>query len=369
MSEKEIPKRNVNFDILRVLACVLIVLAHVSSETIYAEEPGSLNWIIVHLYNSLGHTGTILFLFLSGALLLPETYDFRPRKFYLNHFLKLFTAYYSWVVIYHIIGFIGRGQYSAVYFKDVIINVITGDTYYHFWYLPMLLGIYLLLPALRAICQGGKNLLIYLTVLFIIVQLGFSTIQLFEFPHKYLFVSLMNRIPFTLINHYAGYFFMGYLLTLLLKDHASQKRLLRIISVILIVSGNLLGLLGDYILSLQLGYNTVSFNEIFSVTMCMSAAGFFMLLNLIPTSECSALFSEALRKTTPLCFGVYIIHPLIWDAITDNGWLSGIFLIFRIPIRTCLCFGITILITWLLSKIPVVRQWVIYAGKSQDRPK
>lgn len=352
--------RNLKIDILRILACFFIVLAHVSSDEILVLSIDSMNWKFSHVLNTIGHTGTMLFLFISGALLLSEDYDFKPKKFYTHNFLRLLTAYCAWVVIYHVAGLISRGQYSWIYIKDVIIGIIKGEAGYHFWYVPMLLGIYLLLPMLRAICRADKRVVNYFVILFLVVQVGFTTVKVFEFPYKHLVVSLMERIPFTLVNHYVGYFVMGYWLTEKLKK--LEETFARCMGSVLLVAGIVGSLVGDMLLTKQNGYNSIFFNDLFSIAMCMSATGVFVLVHSFDVRSTKKM-EGLLVQISQLTFGVYMLHPMMLGIIIQLPFWKHMPIVIGYPLRAVAVFCVSMLISWMLSWIPGIREWVMYAGK------
>ncbi len=350
-------KRQLNIDVLRILACFFVVMAHASSS---ASETAlnSLQGITLHTLNAVGHTGTILFFAISGMFLLSDKYDFSFKKFYSNNFLKLLVAYITWVVIYHLIGFAERGIYTPAHLKEVIVNIIYGKVYYHFWYLPMLLGIYIILPFLRAICHSGKKLVLYFMILFLAVQVIFPTILFFDFPYRYYLASIVTRIPFTLVNHHVGYFIMGYALVLLLQAHKLPKP--RLIATILIITGPVIGLLGDYLLVLQKGYHEVTLNTFFSATLCFSAIGWFILLH-----EWKIEFNETaakwIRGISRLTFGIYILHPIIMDHLVKwIPFLEGNHAIPIVLLMTLVTFLLSMLITWIFARIPFVRKWILF---------
>ena len=312
MNQTATVQRNTNLDILRIFACFFVVLSHTSSDLAVNAPLTSLEGILAHIMNTVGHTGTILFLFISGSLLLSEEYTFTPRKFYTRNFLRLFIAYCSWIVIYHLVGFVQRGIYEPAHVKDMILNIIEGKAGYHFWYLPMLLGIYLVLPFLRAICRQGKGLVTYFVIFFLVVQIGFTTILIPDFPYKYLLSSLMHRIPLTLINHHVGYFVLGYFLMHLLRE--TRIRYPRLLGGILVVTGPVLSLAGDMLLVAQQGTHNVAFNGLFSGTLCISAIGFFLLFNSSPRSL-SEKSRHTIARLAGLTFGIYMLHPMIINAI------------------------------------------------------
>lgn len=356
--------RNITLDILRILACFLIVLAHTSSEGVSGFAANTMNWAYAHVLNTVGHTGTILFLFISGALLLSEEYRFTPRKFYTCNFLRLLVAYCAWVVIYHLIGFLGRGQYSWPYIKDMIINIIKGEAGYHFWYVPMLLGIYLILPMLRAVCRAEKGVVHYFVVLFLIVQVLFTTIKAFEFPYKYLLISLMDRIPFTMVNHYVGYFVMGYWLAGIVKKYTPACNRWR--GGFLLVTGVVVSLVGDILLSRQNGYNSIFFNSLFSVSMCIAAVGIFMMLHGYPVKETTQVVHK-LKGISQLTFGVYMLHPLMLGVILRIPLTERIPVGIAYPMLACAVFGLCLLLSWILSWIPGVREWVLYQSHTSKK--
>lgn len=354
---RQVKVRNIQLDILRIAACMLVILSHTSSDNIDTLSVSSGVWKVEHLYNSLGHTGTILFLFISGALLLSEGYRFEPKKFYRNNFLRVLTAYAFWIVAYHIVGLRIRGDYSPAALKDVVVEILRGNASYHFWYLPMLLGIYLLLPMLRAICGAGRKLIIYFTALFLIVQIGFTTVLFLDFPHKYIWESMMTRIPFTMINHYVGYFVMGYLISLWLQENKIKKPVLS--GLVLIVSGAFLGLLGDLLASAQAGSNSIRFNTLFSATLCMSAVGFYLAGGSLRISLPAGL-SRIINRTAELTFGIYLIHPLVLSFVKKYLFtIESFHPILSIPAITVVVFLLAEAAIWMLSRVPILKKWAI----------
>lgn len=356
--DTKLHKRNLNLDILRITACFFIVLAHVSSVGCENLPISDINWKLSHIFNSLGHSGTILFLFISGSLLLSEDYHFNVRKFYPGNFLTLLGAYISWLVIYHLAGLIQRGDYSPAVLKDAVLNIIYGNASYHFWYIPMLLGIYLLLPIFRAISRAGKKIVAYLVILFLVVSVLFPTLFYFEFPYKYLLNSAANRIPFTLVNHYAGYFFMGYLLSLLLREKKISRP--KLTGTLLVLLGIIGALLGDTALSIQNGYPTVSMNTLFSLTLCMIAAGVYLLICDLRLKEHPAV-SSLLTRISGLTFGIYMLHPLVITQVMKlTKGMEGLSALLTVPLNTVLSFLCSLLISFLLSLIPGIRRWLLF---------
>lgn len=353
-------KRNTNLDLLRVIACVFAILGHTSAILSFMSISDK-GWKLIHIYNSFAHSGNALFIMISGSLLLSEDYRFSPKKFFTRNFLRLVISYFIWLTVYNIEGilihvFANHGVFSVAVVLDAIKNVIQGIASYQFWFIPMLLGLYLLLPMLRAICHAQRYLAPYFTVLFFITYILFNTILFFDFPHKYLFDSLMTRIPFTLINHYAGYFVMGYLLTRLLKERRIPHP--KITGILFILGGVLIGLCGDLLLAAQQNdENSIAMNHLFSLCPCIIGAGSFILINSFRLRE-----SKVLATLSGLTFGIYMIHPLLLSHVhtLTERFLHSTTL--TVTLDTVLLFAICCFITWLLSLIPFVKKWFLLMG-------
>ena len=351
-------QRYLNIDILRIIACFFVVLAHTSSTAALNADLSTLDGMLLHAFNTFGHAGTILFFYMSGMLLLSENYQFSYKKFYSNNFLKLLIAYISWIIIYHVVGILQRGDFSVAVLKDAVKNIIFGDACYHFWYIPMLLSIYLLLPFLRAICHSGKKTTYYFVSLFLIFQIICPTIMFFDFPYKIYFASVTSRLPLTLVTHHVGYFVLGYALTSLLKEKNTSK--FRACGTAFVIVAPLLGILGDYLLVLQNGYHNVTFNTIFSISQFLCATGIFILFyNLKITAKEKT--QQIIVKISKLTFGVYILHPLFMDWLSDLIPFLSQKNILPIILLTFMSFLSSLLVTWILAFIPIFRKWILFS--------
>ncbi len=361
-------KRDTNLDLLRVIACVFVVLVHTSSQLAYMKTTDS-GWALIHIYNSFAHTGNILFLMISGSLLLSESYRFSPKKFYSRNFLNLAVSYLLWLIVFNIIGllrhvFVNHGSLTAAVVLDSVKNVIRGLASYQFWFLPMLLGLYLLLPMLRAICRGDRYVAYYCVALFFVAHILVNTILHFDFPHKYLAESVMTRIPFTLINHYAGYFLMGHVLDRLLKERKLPRP--KAIGLLLIIGGAFGSLFGDLFIASQTGAeNITAMNELFTLCPCVMGAGFFLLINSVRLPESRRLRS-VLAALAGLTFGVYMLHSLILPPVQALTGRLSLPLTLTIPLDTALTSVLCAVAVLLLSLIPPVRKWLLFMGRKSN---
>ena len=163
-SEISLHKRHLNretwLDWVRALAIVSIVFCH-CTEAIYPlnqsgwDSAGSVSQIIRTIYFTFGRLGVPLFLFLSGYLLFSR----HPCKtwkditaFIKSKWIPLLICYELWVLIYSAFCFIYWDQFEAkVLLKELLL--MQQPPFSHLWYMPMIIGIYLVIPFLSVLFQ------------------------------------------------------------------------------------------------------------------------------------------------------------------------------------------------------------------------
>ena len=211
LSEKE--KRWLSFDLLRIVAAVMVVLLHVAASLWSTVPPDSTEWKAMNFYNSLTRSAVPLFFMLSGAFILNK--DISIKLLYFKKVVSLCMIYVTWSFLYAVdsIGLVNISSYGIKNLIDVI-----GESYFHLWFIPVLIGIYMLQPVLRAIVdyKDGKYIRYYL-VLFFVFSIMRNTILLFL--SESISKSVVNRIPVELMS-YCGYTILGYFL-----EHKVQTKM------------------------------------------------------------------------------------------------------------------------------------------------
>ena len=162
---------SVNFpvDTIRFIAIFLIIFLHSSgypykfltSETTVIDI---VNWFTLNFYDTIGMFGLPLFVMLTGALLLnPVKSDEPLRVFYKKRFNRIGLPFVFWTIIYFVWTFTVL-DWSFTPF-NVLQGLISGS-YYHLWYLYVLMGLYAVTPVLRVLVKNlTRNLFTYLLIL------------------------------------------------------------------------------------------------------------------------------------------------------------------------------------------------------------
>jgi len=144
-------------DCARICAIFCVVLCH-AVENFYGgvirgeAQAGAALWLAENTLFTIGRLGVPLFLAISGALLLER--ELTPGRFYRKSLLPLFVTTEIWIVLNYL--FVCAFQGITFQLPDLICEMCFLRTLElsHMWYMPMILGIYLVLPFLSVITRS-----------------------------------------------------------------------------------------------------------------------------------------------------------------------------------------------------------------------
>lgn len=197
--------RDYSVDIMRCISCFMVVSGHVSVNMM------GFSWESMNLLRCLSVSATNLFLMISGIFFLSPEREIKISKIWSKNILKLATAYVVWSVIYALLRLLYLSSQPITihaFLKEFAIEE------YHLWYIPMMLGIYILVPLMRVFTSNAKRIhYVYLCGLMI----GAMTINSFVafngyyyLPHCDYICSLLEKVPYKDICQYPFYCILGY---------------------------------------------------------------------------------------------------------------------------------------------------------------
>ena len=141
-------KRNFALDVLRVLACYMVIQVH-TGEFYYIGPIGDVikgeNAFWVDLYNSVCRSAVPLFVMLTGYFLLPVKDE--PAQFFRKRFTRVVIPFIFWCIAYSFYQFFrGQVDFTTACTNILKIPVNFGTQVGHLWYVYMLMGLYLFAP-------------------------------------------------------------------------------------------------------------------------------------------------------------------------------------------------------------------------------
>jgi surface polysaccharide O-acyltransferase-like enzyme len=287
---------------------------------------------------------------LTGALLLQPSKNESISAFFKKRWARIGLPFIFWGAIYFAYDFFVLHQ--AITTNAIVQGILTGP-YYHFWYLYMLIGLYLLTPILRIfVAHADNNITKYFAILWF---LGASIIP---------FVGLLTTYHLDsnvlTITGMVGYFVLGTVL-LTVKMRRSVVAMLMCVGIALTV-------IGTYALAATIGGGTMFFfQEYLSPTLILASVMLFLLLitlkpleeNKVSPSKSNKLLRVISQNTLPLfLFHVMIIESLQagYFGFAING--NTINSIIGVPLMTVATLFISLAVIVPLKKVPVLRRLV-----------
>ena len=232
-------------------------------------------------------------------------------------------------------------------------QLLLGKTYSHLWYLYLVIGLYLLTPILKKMCEAltKKDFIYFLTI-------GFTTTAIIPWLNNLLNYDLTRFVyPYYVFNF--NYLILFYLLGYFLKNHINlnKKQAISLFAIAFLLI-NLLALYGNYkAIKINNHVSYCSANSI--VTILMVIALFLLAKTLIKNKEI-----KFITLLSNLTFGVYLTHFVIEKTLLDYGINSNI----MNPILGTLLISGTIMtiayiISFVLSKIPILKKLIGLSNK------
>ncbi len=325
---------------LRATASFLVVLLHAAAPHLYRyNKLPPADWWAANLYDSAAHAAVPLFFMLSGFLLLPRQ---EPLPAYFRRrFQKILIPLLAWSFIY----LLWQGKAAHNFFLTPV--------YYHLWFLYALLGQYLLLPILRVLVAHTPRAMQYYFVLLWFLGVGIL-------PMLQKTIGLQVLIDLGMASGYVGFVLLGHLLG---TEKTSPRRLL--FAVFLAITSLILTIaLTGFYTDQNNGQLETFFYDYLSPNMTLlSAASFFAFRAVMERHGERGKVASLGAGLSALSFGVYLVHPIFLSVFAAEGSWLAVFaqshsVKYTIPLYALAAYLASVLVTFLLRKIPLLRQIV-----------
>jgi surface polysaccharide O-acyltransferase-like enzyme len=340
-------------DASRALAISLVVILHIAAAMVdkgYAS--GRVEWWVANLVDSVARIGVPLFVLVSGTLLLDPQREESLPVFFRKRFVKVLIPLLGWSAIYITWRIFYEGDTFTL--QQAFLAVIENTVAYHFWFLYMILGLYLVVPVLRIFTRTAseKDFKYFIIIWFIAVCLP-------PFLTKFFDVTLADF--WVIIIGFSGYFVGGYYLTQAKFTLRSKRWVLAIYSVSLLVT-----VLGTYLLLRQNGQYDSYFYEYLSPNVILMSLSAYLLMRWLPYERIYQKLPWLGRLVALVCvtsFGVYMVHVLLLSLLKGGrlGFVLGGASIgpgVGILLTFVVVMPLSIGIVYLMQRIPILKHLV-----------
>ena len=348
-------KSEVNFhvDLIRTVAIFLVILLHSAVEphpiVTQMDQAEVIRWWTVTVYTTISEPCVPLFVLVSGALLLQPSKIEPLGVFFKKRLNRIGLPFVFWGIVYFAWRQFVNGD--NLDFGSILHGIETGP-YYHFWFLYMILGLYLLTPFIRIImAHTERNILRYGLILWFI---GTAIVPLLG-----IFDSNILSVRFFLVVGWPGYFVLGaYLL---------KSRIKPIFLYLSLFIGSLWTMVGTYYMTLLVGgTDSLFFFNTLSANMIILSVAMFMLLKKVSHAQIHNRFPRfdwLIHKIGQNTLPIYLFHVIVLETFQKGllGFTISVNTLtpaYEIPLLAIIALFVCLGIIMLLKKIPYLRRLI-----------
>jgi surface polysaccharide O-acyltransferase-like enzyme len=346
--DQELREVSLPVELIRAVAIVLVIMLHATIEpyVLQMTQEGVLRWWTVNIYNSLATPCIPLFVMLSGALLLQPSKIEPLRVFFKKRWNRIGLPFIFWGAAYFAWSFLVNHEPFS--FDSIVRGILTGP-YYHFWFLYMLIGLYLLTPILRVVvANADRKILKYFILLWFFGVVIVPLLGLFGY-------SLDSNV--FVISGWMGYFLLGtYLLTVRMRSWT--------LYILLFLSLASMAVATYFMTAYVGGKNQYFFYGFLSANVILASVALFPLLCTVRPNRIKSyvpgvnlLLHQISFNTLP----IYLFHVIVLETL-QRGYvgfkisITTMNPILEVPLITVVTLFISLGLILLLKKIPHIER-------------
>ena len=346
-------QRTPYLDILRVLACLLVILIHtpIRQYDTYYNTPS----LAGALYTVLVAVNCNLFFMITGALLLPV--KMTGRRFVKRRLAVVLPPLVVWTIIYLLEHTFLLHNFTPRLLTSILFHPVEGLL----WYVYVLAVIYVTLPlvsrCIDAIGKRGVEVILVLWVLssFIPYQHGVF-MEASQWSHN-MFGAFANYYGYVLL----GYYMHRYGLPVFTRQHGWKWALLLFFGIVVMPLFEFL-VQGRFGISWQQHLDTIT-NDISVNNIAMATLLFALVQRFAPerydrqNRPMTATWWPMLSKCT---FGIYlsqmiVLRQIVWPL---TPWLGRTHWVVDSLVSGVITFIVCFLLVFILRRLPIRRYLV-----------
>lgn len=343
--------RLLNYDILRIIAAFSVVMLHSSAQSWYDLPVTDTNWLITNSYDALFRFGVPIFVMISGALFLDPGREVNIKKLFTHNICRVVVLYWVWSCVYGLYD-CRTFDVNLVSWKDYVKEMLGGR--YHLWFLPMIGGIYCLIPVLHSLVKNAeKAVLKYFLCLFLVFRIGIFTMKALVWQDDFHYVLDMIEIP--MVCSYVGYFVLGYYIA-----HVGiEKKYHKWIYVGAVLSSICNVVLGN-LLALKKGSPIADIYDSYSIfTFIIVVALYLFFVENKEKFKLSGIGQRIACEISSCTLGIYVMHVGLMEILKEAGFHPmSMPIIVGVPVFAVVCFVICLAVAALLRRIPLIGRYI-----------
>jgi len=332
---------------LRIIALYAVIIVHCSAPVLmqYGKVPAS-DWWMADFLNASVRFAVPVFVMITGALTLQREYEI--GSFLKKRLVRVVVPFLFWSLVYVWYSWYNEeitfGSDAWMNIKQVL-HLLKYGSSYHLWYVYMLIGLYFFIPVIGKYVRHAteKEILYFLIIWF--------AVMMFTQPYLQRYNPAVDMHYFA---GYAGYLVLGHYLAF----KQFQIKNLRLWMVLLLIFSIALIALGTGWIAAHPSLPGTTLYEPVNPVILMEAVSVFMIAKLTIT-KVSPVVTRIRDFAGKYNYGIYLGHALVLYFLDDPFGISYKLCtpIISIPLTALICFICTLLLVWIVNKLPFGK-WV-----------
>ena len=321
------------FDVLRLMSMMAIIIVHIAALDMSAMY-GTSEWPHLVIFNSLFRWGLPVFVMISGAIFLDPQRDVTIGELYKKRIPRLLIAYLFWWIAYVPFRVLLKGQEFSM---D---NWLTPHV--HLWFLPMMMGLYMVVPLLRPIVREKRSLQYFILLWFFLLTFAFVPVL----------AEPIGRLVIPLAIGNCGFFVLGYYLS-----HTSFTRRWRLALYLMGIVSAVVIYVGTLSSSYAAGKPDFFFNDGRGPFYVFLSAAIFLFVK----NHCDAVkpwierMIDFVRKDL---YGIYLVHLIFAMLLARPAIRHFASPLVIVPSLAVAIFVCSLFVVKIIRKIPILKKVV-----------
>lgn len=336
-------KRAIDLDVIKILACFLVIVNHTSTYLIQYGQYTKLNVFFYSFSFMFCKIAVPLFIMVSGSLLLSRQDSFQKI---MKRIMKVMVP----LVLLSIVAYVYKYGLDAL--PGFGLTFLRDPILVPFWYLYLLVGLYLMSPFVAKMVLNMNDHDHRVFILLVLIVPGT--------------VSLLGLIFGFSISKYLMGAFVPYVIGYFVAGHYFRKTELRQNQLLMVWGTLIVSLTAEtaamYLVSMDQGNPAYFLDNITMInTVLVSLCVFILIRYYTSKIHLSGVVIERIGKLSELTWGIYLVHVFIYPRIARFSLIIKVFSFNSIIGLLMLEFSVMVisgLIVWGLKKVPLVRSYL-----------
>jgi len=352
-------KRIEYLDLAKFIAIFCVVLCHCVEQVYYNDMNSYIDFPVYSKIFSavcfvIGRCGVPFFLFTTGILIINKRIDTWNdyKKFLKNNFLKILFASEIWIIIYSIfLSIIGIQKFDFIYMLKCMFFIKTIPLM-NVWYMPMIIGVYLVLPIISKAIRDfdSDKVLIIVGILSIFVNMLVPTINV-------IFTGLQMKTIWVYINvAFLGGFVGIYIMSGYLQNKGALSALSNLILIaISVISFIICVLIQLFVCEKNIGYIAYECIFLYVLTICL-----FEIFKRIKFAKIHIEIRDRIKNISKYSLAIYFIHIIFVMLLGKYIILLEISGVMKITLLYIFTIIASFVLAWGISKIDFAKKMILH---------